>query len=164
MDKALLSKIRASFDFEVVPGHLFSEKTREFIEQVAVTKGEFLAELMNIYYMSCIKELGLSAEEFNQFTKDDFKVYNCAVGEEIVLVLVELSIDEGDEITCGYYVFADDRLENMVRFFTIENEYGTPVMGEVTPEKHFVYGEIPLDLEVIARTACNLLYKNREEN
>ena len=51
-------------------------------------------------------------------TKDDFKVYNCAVGEEIVLVLVELPIDEGDEITCGYYVFADDRLENMVRFFT----------------------------------------------
>ena len=68
--------------------------------------------------MSCIKELGLSAEEFNQFTKDNFKVYNCAVGEEIVLVLVELPIDEGDEITCGYYVFADDRLENMVRFFT----------------------------------------------
>ena len=54
MDKAILSKIRASFDFEIVPRHLFSPKTREFIEQVAVTEGAFLAELMNIYYMSCI--------------------------------------------------------------------------------------------------------------
>ena len=86
------------------------------------------------------------------------------MGEEIVLVIVELPMDEGDEITCTHYVFADDRKENMVRFFTVEDEYGLPVMGEVTPQKHFVYGEIPLDINVIARTACNLLYKNRESN
>ena len=160
MDKNVLSGVRASFDFELIPHHLF-ESGREFIESVALGKGEFLAGLMNIYYLSAAKELGLEQDKLPQFSEEQFKVFNCMIGEDVVLVLIELPEDKGDEITCKYYVFADDREENLLRFFTVENEDGEYVMGEVTPEKHYIFGDIPCDINVIARTAGNIMYQNK---
>ena len=52
MNKELMAKMRASFDFELMPYHALGEDWAEFVKQIALSEGAFLAEIMNVYFIS----------------------------------------------------------------------------------------------------------------
>ena len=160
MDKKALSAIRASFDFQLVPHHALGDDWQEFVKQIALSEGSLLAELMNVYFESGLRELGLDTEEKPAFTAEGFEVHQFCLDETAYIIVVSLPEDDGDEITCSHYAFFGDLAKGYRRFFTLEKENGLYFLGEVTPERHVVFGEHPKSAEVIAQTVFNIINKD----
>ena len=145
MDKDLIADIRFSFNFEVIPYHLQSEERVDFVKEVAINKGEFLANLMNIYFAALVKEGGMNVSDVPVFTKEQFNVSAKQADERRVFIIVELPDDESDNMSCLRYIFVWDKVDDSVRYFTVEKNDGKCLLCEVNTEKHSLYGEIELD-------------------
>ena len=160
MDKDLIADIRFSFNFEVIPYHLQSEERVDFVKEVAINKGEFLANLMNIYFAALVKEGGMNVSDVPVFTKEQFNVSAKQADERRVFVIVELPEDDSDNMSCLRYVFVLDNDDDSVRYFTVEKNDGKCLLCEVNTEKHSLYGEIELDEMTILCAVYDIVNQN----
>ena len=160
MNKELMAKMRASFDFELMPYHALGEDWAEFVKQIALSEGAFLAEIMNVYFISGLKELGLEAGEEPLFTEEEFSVHQFCLDETAYIIVATLPELDSDEVICSSYIFFGDLAKGYRRFFTLEKENGGYCLGEVTPERHVVFGELPNDTETVAQTVFNIINRD----
>lgn len=160
MDKNLIADIRFSFNFEVISYHLQSEERVDFVREVAINKGEFLAHLMNIYFTTLAKESGMNVAAVPVFTKEQFNVSAKQADERRVFVIVELPEDDSDNMSCLRYIFVWDKEDDSVRYFTVEKNEGKCLLCEVDAEKHSLYGEIKLDEMEILYAVYDIVNQN----
>lgn len=160
MDKNLIADIRFSFNFEVIPFHLQSDEKVEFVKQIVVSNGEFLADLMNIYFATLAKEGGMDVKDMPVFTKEQFTVSAKQADERRIFVIVGLPEDESEDMSCMRYVFVWDKDDDSIRYFTVEKNEGKCLLCEVTTEKHSLYCEIDLDEMKILYTVYDIVTQN----